>query len=458
MYISLHQDNPFEFNVGYYFVRAGETTSGRDPLAAERIERFFAATLGYLRAHEEAFDQKLINCLMKSYSQSMDRIYHGQLSRAGCKGQKISLSDKTLKPLTDGAKEKKQEHQKGVAPIREGSSARKNKHPQFMTWALLEIDDILSHATPLMSRDTSIVHVLTNVPLTAATGKKVVAKELMVWEGADCYYCVGNRSAPPLGVKSGLRRMPSSVGAASRARYLAYDGPIVATNLIDSSGTSQSGSNPIERLAAAVLQLVAAAIVTGRVLILPTLMHDGRFVRLWEMLDLVSLEHFVAWRETSFLKNPRLRVSSDATAARALLSRATATMDFFEWGTDLPIRPAQTYALSPVSRPNARERPADRSEVWSALVTAPEAAAADLLLLSFDRTFPLPEADCFKGNLLPCPHLVPQWQQDGMSATPTAISIPSVPPFLPVLASSMRWCMVSRSCETFSLNVLIQLI
>ena len=91
LYISLHQDNPFEFNVGYYFVRAGTTASGRDPLAADRAERFFTATLAYLRAHDEAFDQKLINCLMKSFSHSMDRVYHGQLSRAGCKGQKISL-------------------------------------------------------------------------------------------------------------------------------------------------------------------------------------------------------------------------------------------------------------------------------------------------------------------------------------------------------------------------------
>ena len=39
LYISLHQDNPFEFNVGYYFVRAGTTASGRDPLAADRAER-----------------------------------------------------------------------------------------------------------------------------------------------------------------------------------------------------------------------------------------------------------------------------------------------------------------------------------------------------------------------------------------------------------------------------------
>ena len=40
--------------MGYYLVRAGETASGRDPLAADRVERFFTATLAYLRAHPDA--------------------------------------------------------------------------------------------------------------------------------------------------------------------------------------------------------------------------------------------------------------------------------------------------------------------------------------------------------------------------------------------------------------------
>jgi hypothetical protein len=62
LYMSLHQDNPFEFNVGYYYVRAS------DQKAADRVERFFTATLAYLRKHDDAFDQKLINCLMKSYA------------------------------------------------------------------------------------------------------------------------------------------------------------------------------------------------------------------------------------------------------------------------------------------------------------------------------------------------------------------------------------------------------
>jgi len=315
MYISLHQDNPFEYNVGYYYVEAEE------PKASLRVERFFVATLAYLRTHPDAFDQKLINCLMKSYASQMDRSYVSLFSRAGCKGQKISLDDPSLEALTKGA-----------------SKAGGN---QVMTWALLEIDDILSSATPLMSRDTSTLHVLTNVPLTAASGKKVVAKELMVWEGAYCYYCVGSAAVGmhshvglhgpkgliaggeeegdrlnPLGVheddeaEERLKSSSSSsspkgskstaataaeaaesakaaaLHAAPRRRYLAYDGPLIAHDLRigpEGSGSSKGGRgegyasvNHVEVLAAAVLQLVGLAVYTGRTLVLPVLQHDGR--------------------------------------------------------------------------------------------------------------------------------------------------------------------------------------
>jgi len=109
------------------------------------------------------FDQKLINCLMKSFSTSMDRIYHGQLSRAGCKGQKISLDDKTLAPLTEGSsigklekqkKRKQQQRQKdeGASLFPLSSRTKKSgvtskgrslgggsdgqKYPRYMTWCV----------------------------------------------------------------------------------------------------------------------------------------------------------------------------------------------------------------------------------------------------------------------------------------------------------------------------------
>lgn len=94
IYMSLHQDNPFEFNVGYFYVKADTKES------ADRTSRFWQATLSYLRTHDDSFDQKLINCLMKFYASKMDRTYHSLFSRAGCKGQKISLDDKSLVALT----------------------------------------------------------------------------------------------------------------------------------------------------------------------------------------------------------------------------------------------------------------------------------------------------------------------------------------------------------------------
>ena len=64
-------------------------------------------------------------------------------------------------------------------------------HPQSRIYGWHR-DHVLSHATPYVMRDTAAVHILTNKPLTASHGKKTVAKELMLWEGADCYYCVGD--------------------------------------------------------------------------------------------------------------------------------------------------------------------------------------------------------------------------------------------------------------------------
>jgi hypothetical protein len=241
----------------------------------------------------------------------------------------------------------------------------------------------------LLARDTSTLHVLTNVPLTAASGKKVVAKEVMVWEGAHCYYCVGSTDNEgsrhghvgihgPKGLveggeeevdrllpfhsgsganmddeqeehvgsgggaapkskqkKKGLAKVSANAKAAEevvsslpspRRRYLAFDGPIAAADLhfpivphplkpssSSSSSSSASGQqsqsqgpyaantngqgwvnvNPLETLAATVLQLVAMAIYTDRILVLPVIYHDGRFIRTWEMLDLISAEQFV---------------------------------------------------------------------------------------------------------------------------------------------------------------------
>ena len=56
---------------------------------------------------------------------------------------------------------------------------------------VVEPNVALSHDTPVIMPDTAVVHILTNRPLTSSHGKKTIAKELYLWHGAHCYYCIG---------------------------------------------------------------------------------------------------------------------------------------------------------------------------------------------------------------------------------------------------------------------------
>lgn len=47
--------------------------------AARRVTRMFSATISYLRTHPGTFDQKLINCLMKSFPDMMHPSYQYQV-------------------------------------------------------------------------------------------------------------------------------------------------------------------------------------------------------------------------------------------------------------------------------------------------------------------------------------------------------------------------------------------
>jgi len=410
---------------------------------------------------------------MKYYAHKMDRTYHSLFSRAGCKGQKISLDDKALIALT-------------------------SKPDQVMRWGLFEIDDVLSNAIPLLARDTATLHVLTNVPLTAASGKKVVAKDLMVWEGAYCYYCIGAPShhdstgasiqlqddeiedrLSPIMSQDDEQEQHNSIKTlensqsntqdliekksivtkeAPRRRYIAYDGPISASNLhfpdTSSNGLKWDQINHVEMIASTILQLVALAIHTGRILILPIIQHDGRFVRAWEMLDLISAEQFVEWRETSFLRNPRLSVSDDATAARVTIGSESATFELWRWGSqDKPISTPQGYQYPSTSRLTSQ----NHGEAMRILLNeAPEAQIADLLLVSFDRDYYQPEHQCFMNELSLCEQLTSsssKSQKNNFKTSTPSYKSNSVlndnndditSPWVTVLAASMRWCMLDK--------------
>ena len=178
------------------------------------------------------------------------------------------------------------------------------------------------------------------------------------------------------------------------------------------------------------------------------------------------------WRETSFLRNPRLLVSEDALLARATVGHTAATLELWRWGSnDAPLAPASTYAFpspaspaSPSNMPsNAHAQPAPsqarvspltaRDGLWSVLASAPEAQMADLLLVSFDRTFVQPEAACFRNQLGPCEHLLrthidppllaPSPAAPGASGA-SVFHVVVAPPWLLVLGASLRWCNLDK--------------
>jgi hypothetical protein len=116
------------------------------------------------------------------------------------------------------------------------------------------------------------------------------------------------------------------------------------------------------------------------------------------MLDVVSAEQFAEWRETPFLCTPRLLVSQDATACRALLSAEHATLNLWQWGgVETPLHPPRAYvhgdaATTTGSAQSGSGRLSARKRAWMFLASAPEALDADLLFAQFDRDCELPGA------------------------------------------------------------------
>jgi hypothetical protein len=100
---------------------------------------------------------------------------------------------------------------------------------------------------PLLLDRTVAAHVLTGTPLTSSFNKKVVAKELMIWEDFSGYY------------------------SSSTTKYLALDGYITANSL----------DIPLSHLARGVItMLVALAASTNRTLIMPMALNSASQVRI----------------------------------------------------------------------------------------------------------------------------------------------------------------------------------
>jgi len=333
--ISVHQENFNSINAGFYMVRAGEKT-----------RRLFRSALDFLVKYPSSWDQTLLECLMISQDP--------RASRGKCTDLPGNLSDPVVLPI-------------------HGESGAGG----FQV-ALIDPDVVVSAPRPFFFRDSVAVHVLTDAPLTSSHGKKVVAKEMMLWEGASCYYCVG--AAAEEGTNGGLPPGPG--------RYLAYD-DVISTNLAYNFHEQRAAD-------AILLHLAAAALATNRTLILPMVFDSQRYIYGWQMLDTESLVRLgVDWREASFLRNPRLELPAALSVGHATIAedsltvqRVTSTLRRGRFGPGAGGHESHraVYTLP------ATDLPSKWEQVWSVLAHDTSRgdgvgiADSDVLFLHFDQT------------------------------------------------------------------------
>jgi hypothetical protein len=266
----LHEDNPYTINIGLYYIAADIDGRSYD---------LFDTLLDYLRRHPHAFDQGLVNCVLKKVI-SHQRINYIK-DRDNCKVDGFDTDERGH--LVDGAL------QSLILKTRPGKMMGTGNY----NFTLVDGVVAASYALPFLFRDTLAVHVLSSVPLSSSFGKKVVAKELMLWEGGEDYFQV------------------------RRGRFIALDGALA----------SSSGADDFVYLQNRLTELCALARQTNRILILPATWHLSRRLQAWELVELASLESLgVGWREATYLANPRLKVDADATFVSLKLTERGASV------------------------------------------------------------------------------------------------------------------------------------
>ena len=150
----------------------------------------------------------------------------------------------------------------------------------------LPTHSIVSHQWPRQMESTIAIHVLTDSPLKDPHGKKMIAKELSVWQGLR----------GPQGAGGYYARLEQ------RRRYLFLDNP----GLLGALSTSPEGYHYDFVVRVIIAFLAALCRRTNRILVLPKLFFDHDFYFLWTYLDVKSLEDVVpGWRETNFASNPK---------------------------------------------------------------------------------------------------------------------------------------------------------
>jgi hypothetical protein len=134
-------------------------------------------------------------------------------------------------------------------------------------------------------------------------------KELGLWEGSNCYYCVGDLGAPAAHARAwgAGRSAGTGAGAAAattRRQFLVYDG-IVASNALPVY-------HRFPMTAATLTQLVALAFATDRVLVLPAVLQMQKWMHAWEVVDAAVLDRFVSWRPATFFDHLASRTRQPA--------------------------------------------------------------------------------------------------------------------------------------------------
>jgi hypothetical protein len=241
---SSHQDNPGTINIGVYSV-----------LATDYSKTFFKLTIDLVKQSPEVHDQMAMQQLVWWIDGLQKGVPNDKLEYHG-------WWNKYRPPIPD-------------------LTALKN--------ASIDIfppHKIASHVFPLPTDETLAIHTLSGSPLQNPHGKKMVAKELGAWYGANDYYSTDNR-------------------------YLWLDGHAwngYSMTMIWSSDANKSYSEVYHNLK--VLQWTTAATIalarrTNRIWVMPKIFGDHGVYFSWGVLDMKSVEEIVDVRETNFPTNPK---------------------------------------------------------------------------------------------------------------------------------------------------------
>jgi hypothetical protein len=325
IFISSHQHNQLELNIGMYFVRPTKGT-----------QRLFTSLRDGNAHSPMLFDQDLFSCFLKN-SRQLPHRHMAAKWQSSCQ-----------KPLMRDSLEQ--------VKAEEGSEVVFN-----ISWRVLDANAVVASSKPSVHHPTTLaVHVLSGRPLTGARGKRWVAKELQLWEGANGYYSVGHggvvdEAAAASGGDDGGGRKGEGEGTVATGggkgeeggRFLVYDGlfgmnsAALSSFLVDTSrGIVQRESirKQEEGLQTMLRYMVALAVHTNRTLVLPEIAdYRGKRMFAASTIDVDRLAGFrtlegreelttplLQWRESSFLANRRTRVCGNVV--RVVVGRENAVV------------------------------------------------------------------------------------------------------------------------------------